>query len=87
MIRIKSLARELDAAVITIEFDDSDGNLHEITHKVSASLLNNMTEEEIKRKIKNVVAIKRMNLIETSLREKLEKMMGVDLEAGESAEL
>ena len=81
MIRIKSLARELDTAVITIEFDDSDGNLHEITHKMPASLLNNMTKEEIKEKIKNAVAIKRMNLIETSLREKLEKIMNVDLES------
>ena len=81
MIRIKDLARQLDTAIITIEFDDYDGNLHEVSYEVPASVLKDMTIDEIKAKVKDKVAIERMNLVEAELRTKLEILLGMDLEA------
>jgi len=81
MIRIKDFARQLDTAIITVEFDDYDGNLHEVSYEVSASALKDMTEDEIKAKVKDKVAVERMNLVEAELRKKIESLIGVDLEA------
>ena len=81
MIRIKDFARQLDTAIITVEFDDYDGNLHEVSYEVPASALKDMTEDEIKAKVKDKVAVERMNLVEAELRKKIESLIGVDLEA------
>ena len=81
MIRIKSFARQLDTAIITVEFDDYDGNLHETTYEAPALVLKDMTEDEIKAKVKDKIAIERMNLVEAELRKKIESLLGVDLEA------
>jgi len=81
VIRIKDFARQLDTAIITVEFDDYDGNLHEVSYEVPASALKDMTEDEIKAKVKDKVAVERMNLVEAELRKKIESLIGVDLEA------
>jgi len=81
MIRIKDFARQLDTAIITVEFDDYDGNLHQVTYEVPAVVLKDMTEDEIKAKVKDRIAIERMNLVEAELRKKIESLLGVDLEA------
>ena len=81
MIQIKDFARQLDTAIIKVEFDDYDGNLHQVTYEVPASVLKNMTEDEIKAKVKDKVAVERMNLVEAELRTKIESLLGIDLEA------
>ena len=81
MIKIKGLSRQLDDVIVTIEFDDYEGNLHEVTYTVKAAVLKDMTLDEIKQKVKDKIAIERMNLIEEKLRQKLEGIIGIDLEA------
>ena len=43
--------------------------------------MKDMTIDEIKAKVKDKVAIERMNLVEAELRTKLESLLGMDLEA------
>mgnify|MGYP000498172102 CR=1 FL=1 len=75
------ISRELDTIVMTIRFDDLEGNIREETKKVKASTLLNMTEEEIVDAVKNFVANRRLSLAEDRIKEKLSGLIDVDLEA------
>jgi len=75
------ISRELDTIVMTIRFDDLEGNIREETKKVKASTLLDMTEEEIVDAVKNFVANRRLSLAEDRIKEKLSGLIDVDLEA------
>jgi len=80
MIRIKSVARELDEVVLTVEFD-WQGETHELTMRVKADVLLGLTKEQVVKAIKNRVARERMSLADPEIQEHLKDIMEVDLEA------
>jgi len=79
MIRIKSVARELDEVILTVEFD-WQGETHELTMRVKADILLGLTKEQVVKAIKNRVARERMSLAEPEVRKFLKDIMNVDLE-------
>lgn len=82
MIKITGVAKQMDNAVVTVVFDDFNGEEQEVTRSFPIAQALQATHKQIREFILDKVKTARAHQAETALTEKFAPLLNVDIEQG-----